>query len=258
MGTGAINNYIDVAQLVLYAFWIFFFGLIYYLRREDKREGYPMESDWTERSPRMVAQGFPDIPSPKTFYLRDGSTASAPHSRGEGREIRAQPVEGWPGAPLVPTGNPMVDGVGPASYAMRRDIPDTTDDDRPKLVPLRVDSTFSVESHDPDPRGMPVIAADRKVAGTVRDLWVDRSEMVFRYLEVQTNGGRTVLLPMNYAQVSPRNQTVTVVSILASQFEDVPTLRNPDTVTFLEEDRIVGYFAGGYLYATPARQEPLL
>ena len=29
MDTGAITQYVDVAQLVLYAFWIFFFGLIY-------------------------------------------------------------------------------------------------------------------------------------------------------------------------------------------------------------------------------------
>ena len=30
MQTGAITPYIDVAQLVLYMFWSFFFGLIYY------------------------------------------------------------------------------------------------------------------------------------------------------------------------------------------------------------------------------------
>ena len=29
MHTGAITNYIDVAQLALYAFWIFFAGLVY-------------------------------------------------------------------------------------------------------------------------------------------------------------------------------------------------------------------------------------
>jgi len=32
--TGAITGYIDVAQLTLYAFWIFFAGLVFYLRRE--------------------------------------------------------------------------------------------------------------------------------------------------------------------------------------------------------------------------------
>jgi photosynthetic reaction center H subunit len=29
-------------------------------------------------------------------------------------------------------------------------------------------------------------------------------------------------------------------------------------VTLLEEDKIMGYFGGGYLYATPERQEPFI
>ena len=33
MGTGAITQYVDVAQIVLYMFWAFFAGLIYYLVR---------------------------------------------------------------------------------------------------------------------------------------------------------------------------------------------------------------------------------
>lgn len=38
---GAITSYIDVAQVTLYVFWIFFAGLLFYLLRENKREGYP-------------------------------------------------------------------------------------------------------------------------------------------------------------------------------------------------------------------------
>ena len=56
MGTGAITSYIDVAQVALYSFWVFFAGLIYYLRREDKREGYPLVSD---RSDQIRVTGFP-------------------------------------------------------------------------------------------------------------------------------------------------------------------------------------------------------
>ena len=37
-----ITSYIDVAQFALYAFWLFFAGLIFYLLRENKREGYPL------------------------------------------------------------------------------------------------------------------------------------------------------------------------------------------------------------------------
>ena len=59
MESGAITSYIDVAQVTLYAFWAFFAGLILYLRREDKREGYPLES---ERSSRVRVEGFPAMP----------------------------------------------------------------------------------------------------------------------------------------------------------------------------------------------------
>jgi photosynthetic reaction center H subunit len=38
----------------------------------------------------------------------------------------------------------------------------------------------------------------------------------------------------------------------------VPRTRSADSVTFREEDRICAYFAGGHLYATPQRVEPLL
>ncbi|NBQ12772.1 MAG: photosynthetic reaction center subunit H, partial [Gammaproteobacteria bacterium] len=43
--TGDITGYVDVAQVVLYVFWLFFFVLIFWLHREGKREGYPLESD---------------------------------------------------------------------------------------------------------------------------------------------------------------------------------------------------------------------
>ena len=38
----------------------------------------------------------------------------------------------------------------------------------------------------------------------------------------------------------------------------VPAIANPNEVTKREEDRIVGYYAGGTLYATPSRMGPVL
>jgi photosynthetic reaction center H subunit len=256
MPTGAITGYIDVAQLVLYAFWIFFAGLILYLRREDKREGYPLESD---RSGRVRVQGYPAIPKPKTFKLPHGGTAVAPNERADTRPVAATPIGGWPGAPLEPTGNPMLDGVGPAAYANRADVPDLTLDGQPKIVPLRVATDFSVESRDPDPRGMDVVGADNVVGGKVTDVWVDRSEPQIRYLEAVVDGGkRHVLLPINFVRVDARRGQVRVKSICGHHFRDVPGLANPDRVTLLEEDRICAYYAGGHLYATPSRLGPLL
>ncbi len=257
MPTGAFTGYIDVAQVVLYAFWIFFAGLIYYLHRENKREGYPLESD---RSPYITVQGYPAVPPSKTYLLPHGGSVTVENGRPDTREIRAEPVHKWPGAPLEPTGDPMVDGVGPASYAERADVADLTFEGEDKIVPLRAAHDFYLEERDPDPRGMDVVGADGAVGGVVREVWVDRSEFIIRYVEVELPGGDrgTVLLPWNYCRVDTWLNVVKVVSILGEQFARVPRIRSADKVTLLEEDKIMAYYAGGYLYATPARQEPLL
>jgi photosynthetic reaction center H subunit len=258
MQTGAITGYIDVAQLTLYAFWIFFAGLIYYLRQEDKREGYPLVSD---RSGHVMVQGFPPIPAAKTFLLRDGGTYLAPPGNLDTRPIPGTPMEPWLGAPLQPTGNPMVEGIGPASFVTRSDHPDLTAEGDALLVPMRVAPEFFVEPNDPDPRGMTVIGADRRPAGTIVDLWIDRSEPQIRYLEMETsgaNGPRRVLVPMNFALIDAKAGIVRVRSILSTQFAEAPTLADPDRITLREEDRVVAYFGGGTLYATPERAEPLV
>jgi photosynthetic reaction center H subunit len=255
MGYGAFTRYIDIAQVVLYGFWIFFAGLIIYLRREDKREGYPLESD---RSGSVRVQGFPSMPAPKVFKLRDGKTYQAPPGRAEARPIRSSAAAPWPGAPNAPSGNPMADGVGPASYVERENAPDLTAEGEIKIVPLRIATDFSVATEDPDPRGMEVIGADGAVAGTVRELWIDRSEPQIRYLEVSVPGGRNVLLPINFARINGRRRQIAVVSIKAAQFAGVPGTNRPDQITLREEDQITGYFAGGYLYADPRRLEPII
>jgi photosynthetic reaction center H subunit len=257
MGFGAFTRYIDIPQVVLYLFWIFFVGLIYYLRREDKREGYPLESD---RGGRVRVEGFPRVPAPKTFKLRGGGTYQAPPGNPESREIHAQAAQPWPGSPQQPSGDPMLDAVGPASYAEREDKPDLTIDGEPMIVPLRVAAGYSVAEEDPDPRGMDVVAADGVSAGTVKDVWVDRAEPQIRFLEVAlaAAAGRTVLLPIGFARINGRRRRVNVVSILARQFAHVPGIANPDQVSLLEEDRIMGYYAGGHLYATPSRFGPIV
>lgn len=255
----AITQYIDVAQIVLYLFWAFLAALIFYVRREDKREGYPLES---ERSAHITVQGFPAIPSPKTFKLADGSTVMAPRAEPQdSRPVKATPIGSWLGAPLEPDGNPMLDGVGPAAYAERADIPDATIHGTPKLLPLRAADGFYIDTHDPDPRGMPVIGADGRQGGIVRDVWLDRAEYIIRYLEVEVsdkNGKRNVLLPTTMSRVSGSRNQVEVKSILGKQFANVPAHRKPDVVTRLEEDRICAYYASGHLYATPERAEPLI
>jgi photosynthetic reaction center H subunit len=57
--TTTFTSYLDLAQIVLYLFLGFFICLVYYLHRENKREGYPLEN---ERSGDIVVQGFPPVP----------------------------------------------------------------------------------------------------------------------------------------------------------------------------------------------------
>ena len=71
--SAALTAHLDVAQLVLYAFWIFFAGLIYDLVRENHREGYPMETV----NGRGTITGWP-VPKPKTYLLQHGAEHSPP------------------------------------------------------------------------------------------------------------------------------------------------------------------------------------
>jgi photosynthetic reaction center H subunit len=250
---GDITGYIDLAQIILYAFWLFFAGLIFYLVRESHREGYPMESDSLGTA---MIQGFP-VPPPKTFKLADGRSVTVPDlSKGE-PPLLARVTGASPGSPIEPTGNPMVDGVGAGAYALRADHPDVDPHGKPKILPLRAAAGYGVSENDRDPRGRPVIGADGKQAGTVRDLWVDTCEMLFRYIEVEiavAGGKRNVLLPVPFARI--RDDQVEVASIHASQFAQVPGTRNPDQVTLLEEEKISAYYGGGTFYADPKRSEP--
>ena len=255
---GSLTGYIDVAQMTLYAFLFFFAGIVYYLRREDKREGYPLEAENVPRG-RTIKEGFPFLPRPKVFRLFHGGVYYAP-GKTEEMEIRARQVDRWPGSPLQPIGDPMVDGVGPASYALRRDEPERMLDGSPMIVPLRLARNNVVNREDADPRGMTVLGADKQVAGTVTDLWVDKAEPQVRYLEVTLAGAdpSKVLLPMTFARVSGQHRVVKVKSILAHHFANVPGLQNPDQVTKREEDRITAYYGSGHLYAKPSRLGPLL
>jgi photosynthetic reaction center H subunit len=250
------DAYMDVAQVTLYVFWIFFACLIYYLRREDKREGYPLESNTGGGG---VVHGLVRMPTPKTYKLSNGHTATLPNDKNNRTNLALAPTAPWPGAPLEPTGNAMLDGVGPGSYANREDVAELSAENVPVIVPLRLASGITLAARDPDPRGMNVIGADREVAGVVTDVWVDRAEMLIRYLEVQVaGGGKKVLLPMPFASVNSPRGRITVGALLGAQFANVPTTKSPDQVTKLEEDKIVGYYGAGTLYATPDRQEPLL
>jgi len=251
--TGAITQYVDLAPLVLYLLWIFFAGLIYYLVRENHREGYPLESGRPD-GPRM--EGWPPVPASKTFKHENGHETLSPDPNRPDAHFEGQPSHAWNGAPLEPVGNPLLAGVGPGAWSQRADMPDMTHHGEVKIVPLRVATLHSVSSRDIDPRGKPVMGADGAVAGTVVDMWVDKAEMLFRYIELQLADGSRRLLPIPFARI--KSDGVHVQAIVAQQFAHVPVTKHPEQVTFLEEEKIAACYGAGTLYATPERQEPLM
>lgn len=252
---GELTESIDVAQVVLYLFWLFFFGLIFWLRREDRREGYPLEADGNGHV-LPVSPIF--IPPPKTFLLPDGGIARAPNYARDVREISAERISPSSGYPLEPVGDALRANVGPASWAERSDTVELTREGHDLIVPMRLAEGFTV-SAGPDPRGWKVLGGDGKEAGVVTDLWVDRADIVVRYVELKLGGGEgTRLIPITMLRLLGDTRSVDVYSLLAAQFAGVPTLKNAERITTLEEERISAFYAGGRLYAEPRRLGPVL
>jgi photosynthetic reaction center H subunit len=255
IGVEAFGNF-DLASLSIWSFWVFLALLIYYLQRANMHEGYPLETDDGSIAPN---QGLFPPPEPKTYILPHGQgTVTVPTFAKEGRELALERSSKAEGSPFIPTGDPMADGVGPASWAPRKDEPELTGHGRPKIRPLSVLTDYRV-SAGRDPRGLTVQAGDGAPVGNIVELWVDEPEHLVRYLEVELfaeHGGGRRLIPMGMAVI--RSDRVKVRSLYGKQFAGVPQTKVADIVTKLEEDKICAYYAGGTLYADAARQAPLL
>ncbi|WP_419729683.1 photosynthetic reaction center subunit H [Lichenicola sp.] len=256
---GALTGYVDVAQVALYVFWGFFFGLVLYLIRENHREGYPLVSEVPGQVGRPITPGFPPVDI-KFFRLYHGGIAQNPGLADPRNELNARPAALFPGAPIEPLGDPFLDGIGPAAWAVREDLPDLTIDGAVKFRPMRDLEQYSLDPRTPNPIGWPVVGADNIVAGHVIDVWIDEVENEVVYLELQLSDPLVgpVLVPQTFVRFRARTSTVSVRALLASQFEFIPRTRLPNVTTRLEEDRILAYFGGGALFATPARRGPLL
>jgi len=260
--TPQITPHIDVALLVFNAFVLFFLGLVFYLRREDRREGYPLED---EVSGRIDSVGGPlHTAATKAFLLPFGhGVVTAPTGGRDPVAIAARRTDRFAGAPYAPTGDPLVDGIGPAAWAERARRPDLDMDGHPRIVPLSTAAGYSIAVADSDLSGWPLIGADGAVAGSVTDLWIDTADRLVRYIAFtgpasESDATGPALAPMMMAKVDRRGRRVVIDALNAAQFAGVPRLAAADRITLYEEERVAAYFGGGYLYASPARQEPWL
>ena len=255
--TNNIVGSIDLVEILFTLFWVFFIALVVYLQREARREGFPLAYD----TPSGTVRGTPTGIAPKVFKLPHGGELTAPRAEVD-RELAAKPAAGFGGAPLVPTGDGLVDGVGPATWSERQDTPDLTYHGKPRIVPMRSQPAFHVDERDADPRGMSIVAADGQTVGKVVDAWVDVPEPMIVYLELAldaAHGTGNVLVPFAFAdKINKASGTITVNALMAEQFGRAPRTKEADTITLLEEDKVMAYFGGGDLLASPERAEPVL
>ncbi len=247
---------VDLASVTLWLFYIFFAGLVIWIQRENMREGYPLEDD--EGNPSSNPSMWP-LPEDKTFKLPHGhGEVTVPSGQTPERaDIALKRVGPGNGYPLEPTGDPMLDGVGPASWAPRRDAPELDGHGHPKIVPMSGAEGFHVAAGR-DPRGLPVISGDGEIVGKITDLWIDEPEQLVRYLEMELDskwGSGSRLMPITFAKI--KSDRVAVHALYGKHFATIPNIASPRQVTLLEEDKISGYYGGGKLYAGD-RQEPRL
>jgi photosynthetic reaction center H subunit len=248
VGVTFFGNF-DLASLAIWLFWGFFAALVYYLQTENMREGYPLETEDGNPAPN---QGPFPVPKPKTFHLPFGrGDVTVPNGAREAREVALARTSASEGFPHAPTGDPMLDGVGPASWAPRRNVPELDGHGHNKIVPMAVSPHFGV-SAGRDPRGLPVQASDHVVVGRISDLWVDAPEQMVRYLEVALDSGGKRLIPMGMAKIHA--DRVKVNSLPSDLFASVPTTRSSTEVTLLEEDKISAFYGGGTLFAADRKK----
>lgn len=239
----------DLALISLYAFWLFFAGLIYYIQRENQREGYPLEND-----DGSLAGSNLSVPEPKTFLLPHGrGEYKAPNAEREARDLAMARTSQSGGFPFAPTGDPLKDGVGPAAWAARRDEAELDGHGHAKIQPMAKAGEFAV-SAGRDPRGLMVMCHDRKSPGKVSDMWVDVPEQMVRYLEVTLDDGGKRLVPMTLAKI--KADRVVVNALDSESFKGIPTIASDAQITKLEEEKVSAYVAGGYMYAGDKRVGP--
>ena len=249
---GVIGSQLDIPTIVFWIFVLFFLALVFWLQRENKREGYPLKA--SPFTPERI-DGFPPMPTePLIYLLNEGGSTQAPHHFPQA-PMHAAPVHRFDGTPLSPLGNPLLAGIGPGSWVRKRDDPARNERGELMLQPLRLLPEWSVLREDSDPRGMAVVDWRLNPVGRVSDVWVDLGAKIIRFLEVELNpalgapnGPSHVLVPIFHTDIAERTRRVRVTALWAHQFAEIPTLATPGIISGQEEERLNAYFNAGEFF----------
>lgn len=249
-----VTQYIDLPQAAFWVFFLLFVGMCLYLRRNDKREGYPMYA--SPFTPQRLL-GFPLPPPPHTYLLNEGGTTDTPHLY-EQAGPRGTPFRKFDGTPYTPSGNPLTACLGPGAWVMRRDEPMQTEKHEPVLKPLRELEDWWIDEDETDPRGMTVFDWRWHPVGRVHDIWVDRAIRIMRLLEVELHDGSRVLVPIYHTNINERTREIHVTSLHAHQFHGIPMPARDNLITAREDERLNAYFAAGRFYRASDLTDPQL
>ena len=244
----------DGAMVCVVLFVLFFVVLVLYLRIQDKREGYPAIGVDDDGNLQPERNWLP-MPWKKRFRRPHDRPPVETPKRGPLRpEPETHSARAVGGKPIVPARDGLIEGLGPAAWQEREALPRPGADGKPKLVRLSEHPDYFVAPGDPDPRGWAVLGTDGERAGTIVDLWFDRTEFNLRYFEVELEpGGRTgerraFTLPLFFTDLNRRKEVVRVPHFSAARLADAPARGEPDKITRLDEDRVNAFFAGGPFY----------
>ncbi len=219
MPIGLFTGQFDLPLLLVIVFVLFFFALVYYLQQEMKREGYPLVSDRTERTGgRVKVVGYPPMPSPKVFIQPNGRPPVYAPRLDAVEEVDAINAGNMRGLPIEPRGDGMGAGLGPGSWVARNDAPDVDRLGNPMFRPLRHATDFFVAKGEPDPMGFAVLGLDKQVAGTVVDIWVDMTEHMARFLEIDLASHITDM--RRTTPLAPRAEREVVGAVVTEEIVD--------------------------------------
>ena len=238
-----LTQHIDLPQILFWAFALAFVYLCYELRKNDKREGYPMKaSPFSKRH----LEGFPLRDEPQTYLLNEGGETQAPHNYPQA-QTSSRPLYPFDGTPLVPVGNPLLAGIGPGAWVMRNAAPMRVENGDLLLQPMRLLPEWTIGKADADPRGMRVFDWRWNEVGVVRDMWIDQGIKIIRFLEVEVAAGIR-LVPIYHTAINEKAREVRVTALSAFQFDEIPRQANPDVLDAREDERLNAYFAAGNFF----------